>query len=124
METIWTVEGDWRFFSEKPTSNLNTIGGRMATRSSDFSVIVLRSRSGDCKLEVAKDAKIFPEKLFIANGLLFRVQDKEDGLRTDLEEIWDPANPDRERQDMVPNKSLVCWLQRGIVRKWGQSCAF
>ena len=121
METIWTVEGDGRFFSEKPTSNLDVEGGRMATKSSDFLVIMLRSRSDRKRLEIAKDAKVFPEKLFIANGLLFRLKDKEAGSRTDLEEIWDPANPTQEKQSLVFEKGLVCWLQRGITRKSGQT---
>ena len=119
METVWTVEGDGRFFIEKPTPNLDVEGGRMATKSSDFLVIVLRSRSGHERLEIAKDAKVFPEKLFIANGLLFRSQDKRDGSRTDLEEIWDPANPVQERKETVFEKGLVCWLQRGIIQKLG-----
>jgi hypothetical protein len=119
-EMAWMVEGDGRFFAKKPTLNSNTIGGRIATRSSDFLVIMLRPRSEGDELKIADDATIYPKKIFItSSGLLFRPQDRKEGLRNDFEEIWDPERNSQEEYKVVSEKLLVCWLRRGITRNLG-----
>ena len=97
METIWTVEGDGRFFSEKPVLNVDATKIELPTNNS-FELKVIKLMPSDGNFNIINKPNLYQEKLYRGLGLIIRSRGYNKWKKfVRFEEIWDPEKLQKRR---------------------------
>ncbi|MFZ2226387.1 MAG: hypothetical protein WA064_01910 [Candidatus Moraniibacteriota bacterium] len=90
METVWTVEGDGRFFSEKPVLNVDATKIELPTNNS-FELKVIKLMPSDTDFNIINNPSLYQEKLYRGLGLIIRSRGYNKWKRLiHFEEVWNP----------------------------------